>query len=67
VAIGYLVQGHSNNSIAELMGVGLVTVEATISDAFTNLEIPKSRTASRRVLAALAWLEGTGILPPDGA
>jgi FixJ family two-component response regulator len=64
-AIGFLVQGHSNKSIAALMGVELVTVEATVNDAFTNLEIPKSRTANRRVLAALAWLEGTGILPPD--
>jgi DNA-binding NarL/FixJ family response regulator len=63
-AIGYLVQGHSNKSIAVLMGVELATVEATISDAFINLEIPKSRAANRRVLAALAWLEGTGILPP---
>jgi len=64
-AMGYLVQGHSNKSIAALMGVELATVEATLSDAFTNLKIPKSPTANRRVLAALAWLEGTGILSPD--
>jgi DNA-binding NarL/FixJ family response regulator len=64
-AMGYLVQGHSNKSIAALMSVELSTAEATISDAFTNLEIPKSRATNSRVLAALAWLEGTGILPPD--
>jgi DNA-binding NarL/FixJ family response regulator len=66
-AMGYLVQGHSNRSIAALMSIELTTVEATVSDAFTKLEIPKSRTANRRVLAALAWLEGAGILPPDYA
>jgi len=66
-AMGYLVQGHSNRSMAALMGIELTTVEATVSDAFTKLDIPKSRAANRRVLAALAWLEGTGILPPDYA
>jgi DNA-binding NarL/FixJ family response regulator len=64
-AMAYLAQGHSNKSIAALMGIELSTVEATVSDVFTNLEIPKSDATNRRVLTVLTWLEGTGILPPD--
>jgi len=51
-----MAQGNSNQGIADKLVISLRAVEKYVSSIFTKLELPASRTESRRVLAVLLFL-----------
>ncbi len=51
-------QGLSNRAIAERLMVSDKTMETHITHIFQKLDLPTTVEHHRRVLAALAWLEG---------
>jgi len=48
--------GHSNQGIADALGITLRGVEKYVSSIFDKLGVPASRSDSRRVLAVLQYL-----------
>ena len=52
-------QGRSNAAIASQLGLTEKTVERHIAGMFTKLDLPPAADQHRRVLAVLAWLEGS--------
>lgn len=55
-----LSDGHSNNAIANRLGISPKTVEKHVRDVYEALELPAELRANRRVAAALAWRSATG-------
>jgi DNA-binding NarL/FixJ family response regulator len=51
-----MAQGNSNQGIADRLVISLRAVEKYVSSIFTKLELPATRTESRRVLAVLLFL-----------
>jgi DNA-binding NarL/FixJ family response regulator len=53
-------QGRSNKSIADGLGITAKTIEGAISVIFSKLGLEEDARDNRRVLAVLAYLDGTG-------
>lgn len=61
--LGRMAEGRSNAAIAEEFVLTVGAIEKHISNIFMKLRLPPSETDHRRVLAVLAYLQGT---EPDG-
>ena len=57
--LALVAEGRSNRSIADGLGVTAKTVEGAISVIFSKLELEEDARDNRRVLAVLAFLDGT--------
>ena len=59
--LGLMAEGHSNQGIAEALGLELKTVEGHVGQIFAKLGLEPDAVAHRRVQAVLAWLrDGSG-------
>ncbi|HEY7631420.1 MAG TPA: response regulator transcription factor [Thermoleophilaceae bacterium] len=58
--LALMAEGRSNNGIAESLVLTVGAVEKHIASIFSKLDLPQSGTDHRRVLAVLAYLQGTG-------
>jgi DNA-binding NarL/FixJ family response regulator len=58
--LALMAEGRSNNGIAETLVLTVGAVEKHIASIFSKLDLPQSGTDHRRVLAVLAYLQGTG-------
>jgi DNA-binding NarL/FixJ family response regulator len=59
-------EGFSNRAIADVLVVSDKTTETHISHIFQKLDLPPTTEHHRRVLAALTWLDGTGLPSTPG-
>ncbi len=55
--LGLVAQGHSNTSVATVLGLSERTVEAHMRSVFTKLGLHDDGTTHRRVLAVVTFLE----------
>jgi DNA-binding NarL/FixJ family response regulator len=60
--LGLIAEGHSNAAIAERLGVTKRAIEKHVSETFQKLGLPGEGDVSRRVAAALVYLQATGRL-----
>jgi DNA-binding NarL/FixJ family response regulator len=58
-----MAEGRSNSGIAEALVLTIGAVEKHIASIFSKLDLPQSGSDHRRVLAVLAYLQGTGQPP----
>jgi DNA-binding NarL/FixJ family response regulator len=58
--LALMAEGRSNNGIAETLVLTVGAVEKHIASIFSKLDLPQSGSDHRRVLAVLAYLQGTG-------
>jgi DNA-binding NarL/FixJ family response regulator len=58
--LALVAEGRSNRSIADGLGVTPKTIEGAISVIFSKLGLEEDARDNRRVLAVLAYLDGTG-------
>jgi DNA-binding NarL/FixJ family response regulator len=57
--LALMAEGRSNNGIAESLVLTVGAVEKHIASIFSKLDLPQSGSDHRRVLAVLAYLQGT--------
>lgn len=61
--LGLMAQGRSNGAIAAQLQLARKTVEAHVGMIFAKLQLETASDDNRRVLAVLAYLQGTHRLP----
>ena len=54
-----MAEGRTNTAIAAQLVVTIGAVEKHIANIFTKLRLPQTNEDNRRVLAVLAYLQGT--------
>jgi DNA-binding NarL/FixJ family response regulator len=59
-ALGLMAEGRSNAGIAEALVLTVGAVEKHMASILSKLGLAPSETDHRRVLAVLAYLQGTG-------
>ena len=55
--LGLMAQGRTNQGIANLLSVGVGSVEKHVTSILAKLSIDETGSSHRRVLAVLAWLQ----------
>ncbi|UUN25600.1 response regulator transcription factor [Streptomyces sp. FIT100] len=58
--LALMAQGRTNAAIAEGLGISQRVVEKHTASIFTKLDLPRTETGHRRVLAVLRYLQGDG-------
>jgi DNA-binding NarL/FixJ family response regulator len=57
--LGLMAEGRTNQAIAALVHLSPRAVERTVTSIFTKLRLPDSPDSHRRVLAVIAYLQGS--------